>query len=463
MIDIARDIFTKLALPAIEDFIRNPAQSPNFEPDWKKKGDLRRACEQAVAWAKALVPDGTFEVIEDEGRTPVVLVDIPSTGFRAGDAGVFFYGHFDKQPPSAGWDEGLAAFTPVVRDGRLYGRGSCDDGFAFYCAIAALLAARKAGNSHPRITGLFETREESGSDDYPHYLEKMKGRFGRVGTVFVLDSSANDYDNLWVTSSLRGIIAATLRVKTLSYPVHSGMFSGMLPDAYLVAQALLARVADLRTGNVLLPAFAREVTPTERQLLADAVEVLGGKLFERKILAEGVEPLYPDALEAAMQNVFGASLCVIGAEGLPGIPRAGNALCPEASLRLSIRVPALVDLRAAYAALEEALTKGAPFGAEVTLENPSLQSGWSMALKPSPELARLKDAAQAVFGQPARFMGIGASIPIVYNFEAAFPSAVCILTGVEGPGSNAHGPNESLVLDYTARLVAALALYLSER
>ena len=461
MKDICHQLFIEKALPALCAFVKNPSQSSNFDSDWERRGDILRACEDAVRWAREMLPEGTFEVIREPGRTPVVYVDIAASARREDEPAVFFYGHFDKQPESTGWNEGLAPFTPVIRDGRLYGRGSCDDGFSFYAAVTAVKAVQTAGFSHPRITGLYESDEESGSKDYPYFLKKLRPRFGNVGTVFVLDSSANDYENLWVTSSLRGIIATTLRVKTLDYPVHSGMFSGVVPDAYLTALHLIDRVCDFKTGFVTLPEFARNVTDTEMALLEASTAILGENYFDRRALAEGVDPLFAKPIDGVVSNLYRASLCVIGIDGPSRVQTAGNVLYPEVALRLSIRIPSLVNLKTAYAALEKALTENAPHGARVSLENPSLQSGWAMKLdRDDARLGRLNDAARSVFASPARFIGIGASIPIVYDFEAAFPDAVCVLTGVEGPGSNAHGPNESLVIDYTEKLILSLALYL---
>lgn len=454
-----QDIFDGEALPALSEFIANPAQSPNFDPDWEKRGHLLKALESAAAWAKTLVPEGTYEVIREEGRTPVLFVDVPAAE-QSGSA-VFFYGHFDKQPESTGWDEGLAPFKPVIREGKLYGRGSCDDGFAFYAAITAAAALKREGRGHPRLTGLFETGEESGSPDYPYFLRKLAPRFGEVGTIFVLDSSANDYRNLWVTSSLRGILGFTLTVKTLKYHVHSGAFGGIVPDSTQVALGLIARVSDPVTGEVKLPAFVREVSPAERGLLQEAVWTLHGKYFDENALADGVRPLYADPLEGALSNLYKANLTVIGIDGPARLASCGNVLNPETKLRVSVRMPSRLDLKAAYDEMEKALTENAPCGAQISLSDVSMQEGWVMDLSEATRLEKLNSAAKEVFGAPAAFMGIGASIPIVYEFEKVFPAALPILTGVEGPGSNAHGPNEFLELNYTKKLIAALCAFLS--
>ena len=125
-----RRFLNEEALPAIMQFIRIPSKSRFCDPDWERNGQLVRALREGAQWGEKLFPEGVFEILTLPGKTPALFFDIPAENHDGRPA--FFYGHFDKQPEAEGWSEGLAPFTPVVRDGKLYGRGGADDGYSFY-------------------------------------------------------------------------------------------------------------------------------------------------------------------------------------------------------------------------------------------------------------------------------------------------------------------------------------------
>lgn len=197
---------------ALKSFIRLPALSPDFDKKWEENGVLLKALEDAQAWAEKQGIKGLrCEIIKDDGFTPCLFVEVDATSDKKFERSVFFYGHLDKQPPNEGWDPDKSAWEPVIQNGRLYGRGAVDDGYAFYTSLAAVKALQTLGIPHPRCVGLFETCEESSSRHYESYLKEAEQKLGDIGLVIALDSCCGDYDRLWVTSSLRGMLGARLK------------------------------------------------------------------------------------------------------------------------------------------------------------------------------------------------------------------------------------------------------------
>ena len=337
-------------VPELVEYIRIPAKSPHFDPDWKKHGHIEAAVEQARRWVEAQRIEGLkLEVIRLEGRTPVLFFDVPARGEGAPGQSIVLYGHLDKQPEMTGWREGLGPWIPVIEEGRLYGRGGADDGYAVFAAIAAIKAIDAGGVSRPRCVGLIETCEESGSYDLPAYLDFLAPRMGDVGLVVALDSGAGNYDQLWATTSLRGLVNGTLRVDILTEGVHSGAAGGVVPSSFRIARQLLDRIDDSRTGAVKPPAFSCEV-PADRMAQAQqAARILGDSLWKRfpwsccgdtRIFSQ---PVSTDPVELILNRTWRAALAVTGADGLPPIGSAGNVQRPYTSLKLSLRLPPLVD------------------------------------------------------------------------------------------------------------------------
>jgi acetylornithine deacetylase/succinyl-diaminopimelate desuccinylase-like protein len=227
-------------------------------------GHIDDAVELAEKWSRDQpIPGLKIEVVRIEGRTPVLLFEL------AGDAPgtILMYGHLDKQPEMTGWRDGYGPWTPVLHEGKLYGRGGADDGYAIFASLLALQALKEQGIPHARIVGLIETCEESGSYDLPHYLDAMKSRVGDVDLVIGLDSGCGNYEQLWVTTSLRGMAAGTLTVEVLNEGVHSGDASGIVPSSFRIVRLLLDRLeeASTRAGNT-----CRQDT---RRSIADAFSV----------------------------------------------------------------------------------------------------------------------------------------------------------------------------------------------
>ena len=458
-------------VPQLIEYVKIPAKSPGFDHDWASHGYLDAAIEQARGWVAAQDVAGlTLEVIRIEGRTPVLYFDIPATGGIDCDRTVLWYGHLDKQPEMVGWRPGLGPWIPVYEDGKLYGRGSADDGYAVFAALSAIMALDRQGIARPHCVGLIETCEESGSYDLPAYLDALAPRMGNVQLVVALDSGAGNYDQMWVTTSLRGLVNGTLTVNVLTEGVHSGDAGGVVPSSFRVARQLLDRIDDSRTGVVRPAAFNCEI-PAERITQArHAAEILGESMWQRfpwdSCCDDGgkfvfVQPVTKDPVELILNRTWRAALAVTGASGLPEIESAGNVQRPYTALKLSLRLPPLVDAPTAAAKLKQTLEAETPYSAHVTFNYEQSATGWN-APATAPWLASLLEtASQTCYGKPAAFLGEGGTIPFMGMLGVKFPDAQMLVTGVLGPKSNAHGPNEFLHVPYAKKLTAAVAMVLA--
>ena len=454
------------------EYVAIPAKSPHFDPEWKKNGHIEKAIRQAQAWvARQGIAGLALEIVRLEGRTPVLFFDAPATGGRGGEGTVLLYGHLDKQPEMTGWREGLGPWTPVIEDGKLYGRGGADDGYAVYAAIAAIKALDAEGVARPRCVGLIETCEESSSYDLPAYLEALAPRMGAVDLVVALDSGAGDYERLWATTSLRGLVNGTLTVDILTEGVHSGDAGGVVPSSFRIARSLLDRIDDSRTGVVKPAAFNCAIPPGRLEQARAAAAILGDTVWKRFPWASCcddqasarlfAEPVTKDPYEVVLNRTWRAALAVTGADGLPALESAGNVQRPRTALKLSLRLPPLVDGPKAAAELKKVLEADAPYSASVKFECDSAATGWN-ALPTAPWLAAALDrASQFCFGQAAAYMGEGGTIPFMGMLGVRFPRAQMLVTGVLGPKSNAHGPNEFLHIPYAKKVTAATAMVIA--
>jgi acetylornithine deacetylase/succinyl-diaminopimelate desuccinylase-like protein len=443
-------------VPALHDYIAIPCVSVSYDPEWRAHGHLHRAIDLVREWCAARRIAGlTVEVVELPGRTPVVLCEVPAhAGGPAGDT-VLLYGHCDKQPEMTGWREGLGPWSPVVEGDRLYGRGGAYDGYAAFASLLAIEAAQLAGLSHARLVVLIEASEESGSPDLPAYLDALRDRIGEPSLVVCLDSGCLDNDRLWVTTSLRGLTAGTLRVDVLREGVHSGDASGVVPSSFRIIRELLDRIEDAPTGRVLLPELFVEVPPDRvDEARATAAEFPIGGHFP---FVDGAHPMVDDPAEQLLARSWRPTVSYTGVDGLPPVGYAGNVLRPFTALRVSVRLPPTCGAAKARAALEAALTADPPYGAQVRFEGSEAASGWN-APPFAPWLSdALAEASTAAFGQPHRALGEGGSIPFMGMLGAMFPEAQFVITGVLGPGSNAHGPNEFLHLPTARRITVCIA------
>ena len=449
----------------LSDYIAIPAKSPGFDSDWKQHGYIDTVMRNAAAWVEAQKVEGlTLEVVRLEGRTPVLFFEIPATRTDSTQT-VLMYGHLDKQPEFSGWRNDLGPWTPKYEDGKLYGRGGADDGYAVYASIAAVQALKSQKAPHPRIVGLIETCEESGSYDLLPYVTALKDRLGEVALVVCLDSGAGNYDQLWLTTSLRGNGGGVLKVEVLTEGVHSGDASGVVPSSFRIMRQVLDRLEDSKTGRLLPQSFHCEI-PADRMAQARATAaVLGDELYKRFPWAhydcEGSTtftlPTTTDPLESLLNRTWRPTLSVTGAEGFPAFKDAGNVLRPYTAFKLSLRFPPLVDASAAIAELKKLLEDNAPYQAKVTFDGHGGATGWNAPGTVDWFEHALEDASQSFFGAPCGTIGQGGTIPLMNMLSKGFPKAQMMVCGVLGPKSNAHGPNEFLHVPYAKKLTAAVA------
>jgi acetylornithine deacetylase/succinyl-diaminopimelate desuccinylase-like protein len=449
-------IWDQSIVPALIEYIRIPNKSPAFDPEWRAHGHMHQAVALISDWCKRQPVAGLqLEVIEHPNRTPLIWAEVPGVGPRANET-VLLYGHLDKQPEMTGWAEGLGPWTPVLRGDRLYGRGGADDGYAAFASLTAIAALQRSEQPHARIVMLIEATEESGSPDLPYYVDVLAKRLGAPSLVVCLDSGCGNYEQLWCTTSLRGIIGGTLTVRVLTEGVHSGDAGGVVPSSFRVLRQLLDRVEAAGTGELLLPEFHGEIPVARRAQAKVAAQALGPGVWRKFPFAGGTQPATRDDVEAILARTWRPALAVTGADGLPPTASAGNVLRPFTALQLALRTPPNVDAGAAYRALKRTLEADPPHGASVSFEGDGA-NGWDApALAPWLEKA-LESASRRHFGKPALAMGEGGSIPFMGMLGQRFPEAQFMITGVLGPESNAHGPNEFLHLPTGKRLTACVA------
>ena len=454
-------------VPALTRYIAIPAKSPMFDADWQQHGYIDQVVRDAATWVESKKVAGLkLEVIRLPGRTPVIFFEVPATKAGSTDT-ICLYGHLDKQPEFNGWRSDLGPWTPKYENGLLYGRGGADDGYAIYASITAILALDAQGIPRPRCVGLIETCEESGSFDLPAYVDALKDRLGNVSLVVCLDSGAGNYDQLWLTTSLRGNVTGTLKVEILTEGIHSGDSSGLVPSSFRILRQVLDRLEDSKTGELLPQVFHCEI-PADRMAQAQATaQILGDEVWKRFPWACGADgapslPTTTDPLQGLLARTWKPTLSVTGVDGFPALKDAGNVLRPYTAFKLSLRLPPLVDSTEAAQKLKALLEDNAPYNARVTFHADGRAdamgaTGWNApTLSPWMDDA-LHAASQAHFGAPCGYVGQGGTIPLMGMLQKSFPAAQMMVCGVLGPKSNAHGPNEFLHVPYGKKLTAAVA------
>jgi acetylornithine deacetylase/succinyl-diaminopimelate desuccinylase-like protein len=453
-------------VPTLIEYIRIPNKSPAFDPDWEAHGYMDDAVSLLETWAReriAAISGASIEIVRLEGRTPVILIEIPGTGSGAGSHDrVLLYGHLDKQPEMKGWAEDLGPWKPVRKGEKLYGRGGADDGYAMFGALAAVLALRDQDIPHAPCTILIEACEESGSYDLPYYVDHLAKRLGEPSLVVCLDSGCGDYEHLWLTSSLRGTAIGVLEVAVLTEGVHSGDASGVVPSSFRIARSLLSRVENETTGEIVPKDFYVSISKERISQARQAAQILGPGAFDRFPWMGNTTATTDDIAELILNRTWRPQLSVTGAEGLPPPGEAGAVTLPFTRLKLSLRTPPTLDADKATEALTRLLTEDPPYRAQVKFTAEHGVHGWT-----APSLAPWLDdslarAGMAAFGKPHAIMGEGATIPFMAMLGEKFPNTQFVITGVLGPGANAHGPNEFLHIPTGKRVSQAIAHVLAD-
>ncbi len=449
-----REIWSESILPALTDYVKIPNLSPLFDPQWAEHGHMQQALDLLAHWCRAQPIKGmTVETLTLPGRTPILFIEI--AGSAAGE--VLLYGHYDKQPEFTGWEPGLGPWTPVLRDGKLYGRGGADDGYATFSSLTAIRALQAQGLPHARCVVLIEGCEESGSADLPYYVEHLGDRLGNPDLVICLDAECGNYEQFWITTSLRGNLVGTLSVDVLREGVHSGMGTGIAPSAFRIARGLIDRLENVHNGDLLIEELYVPI-PEERRAQAEITgSVLGAEVAQKLPFWPGVQALSDSPTELLLNSTWKPTLTITGASGLPAVQNAGNVLLPRVQLKLSLRLPPTLDAAKAAAQVKTLLESDPPYEARVEFKVDAALSGWH-----APSLTPwLQDAIQAssqqAFGREALHMGTGGSIPFIGMLADRYPQTQFVVTGVLGPQSNAHGPNEFLHVATAERLTACVS------
>jgi len=441
-------------VPQLIEYIRIPNKSPMFDADWQKHGYMDAAVDLMADWAKQQDIAGmTVEVVQLEGRTPLIFIEIPGSG----DDCVLLYGHLDKQPEMTGWADDLGPWKPVLKQDKLYGRGGADDGYAIFGSLTAIRALQAQGKPHSRCVVMIEACEESGSYDLPFYVDHLAERIGKPSLVVCLDSGCGNYDQLWCTTSLRGLAGGNLKVSVLEEGVHSGDASGIVPSSFRILRHLLSRLEDEITGKILVEDLYVEVPDQRMQQAKSCAKVLDTAVYDKFPFIAGMQAMNTDLTELVLNRTWRPALSITGVEGMPSLSNAGNVLRPYTAVKLSLRLPPTLDPKKASEVLQRVLTENPPYNAKVSFEVEKASTGWNAPLL-APWLENSIDQASlAFYGAPAMYMGEGGTIPFMGMLGEKFPGAQFMITGVLGPHSNAHGPNEFLHIPTGKRVTSVVA------
>ena len=446
-------------IPELSEYIKIPNKSPLFDPDWEEHGYMEQAVQRIEAWCRTQPVKGiTIEVVRIEGRTPVLFMDIPGKS----DDVVLLYGHYDKQPEFSGWNEDLSPWEPVIKDGKLYGRGGADDGYATFGSLTAIRALQEQGIPHAHCVVLIEGCEESGSFDLPYYFDLLGERLGSPGLVVCLDAECGNYDQLWCTTSLRGNLTGTLRADVLTEGVHSGGAGGIVPSSFRVLRHLLSRIEDEDSGKLVPDALHVDIPEQRTEQARLAAETLDASVYQKYPWAVAEPSPSESPYDLLLNNTWRPVLTVTGAEGLPELVNAGNVQLPYATLKLSFRLPPTCDADEAAVIVKDILEADTPPLSKVSFSADSTMAGWNAPPVADWLEASMHKASEAFFGKPSMYMGTGGTIPFMGMLGETFPDAQFLVTGLLGPSSNAHGPNEFLHIETGKRLTSCVAQVLED-
>ncbi len=464
------ELWDRSIVPELVEYIKIPNKSPAFDADWQKHGYMEEAVSLIERWCREhALADMSIEVLRLEGRTPLIFMEVPARenhddddAHGSGSGTVLLYGHLDKQPEMQGWRDGFGPWIPVIEGERLYGRGGADDGYAAFASLAAIHALAEQGIPHARCVIIIEACEESGSYDLPFYIDALSPRIGNPDLVICLDSGCGNYDQLWCTTSLRGMAAGDLSVEVLSEGVHSGDAGGIVPSSFRLLRQLLSRLEDETDGRILDAHFQADIPEQRRVQAGNAAQVLGDNVYRRFPFLEGTGPARDRGAEMILNRTWRPALEITGAAGIPSLEDAGNVARPMTAVRASLRLPPTCDAERASLELQNLLEADPPHGAHVRFRPEMTADGWNAPPLSDWLEASLDAASKDYFGRDAVYMGEGGTIPFMGMLGEKFPEAEFLITGVLGPGSNAHGPNEFLHIPTGKKVTCCVARVLRD-
>ncbi len=451
----ADELWEESIIPSLSELIKIEALSPSFEPEWKAKGELEEAIELFTKWVIDQQLEGMKYKIHRIGdRTPVLLVTVEGTG----PGEVIFYSHLDKQPSRPDlWSDELHPLKAVRREPWLYGRGALDDGYGGYVCVTALKMLQEQGVPYPRSHFLIETCEESGSYDLLPYLDSLTEELGKPDLIVVLDSGGPDYEHIWVTEALRGLVAGNLSVKVSNEGVHSGMSGGVIPSSFRIQRMLLDRVEDSRTGKILVPEMHVNITDKVRKEAEKLGVLLGDEIWSQLPVVDSLRPQNEGVAEILLDMNWRPAMSVIGADGIPPTQTAGNVLRTHTDLKLSFRIPPGVPSEKIDFILKKTLESDPPYGSEVEYIPDAAADGFHAPAMDGKIADALSSASKHISGYPPMTTWVGGTIPFMAMMQKKYPTAQFFCTGTGGPGNNAHGPDEKLHIPSSKRLTAVLS------
>lgn len=453
-INFINNFWDNNVMPSLKDFIRIPSKSPDFDKDWDKNGYIDKAILLVKKWCEQhSLPNMEIKEMKIEGRTPILYLDIPGSV----DKNIFVYGHLDKQPESEGWSPGFGPWLPKVYDNKLYGRGSVDDGYSIYSIMTSLNFLHEYSIPYPRCFILLESCEESGSYDLPFYIDKLKNIIKKPDLCICLDSGCGDYDRLWVTNSLRGMISGDLSVQILREGIHSGTASGIVPSSFRILRILLDRIEDSNTGLIKLDALNCDI-PKDRIVEAKKTAgILSSKIYQELPFYESCQPSTKNIEELLINKTWKPTLSVTGAGGLPALKDSGNVLRPYTSVKLSFRIPPTCNAVAAADKIKSLFESNPPYQSTVKFNLNGVSSGWNMENFTDDFSDIIMNSSKYFFDNPAAYIGEGGSIPLISMLQEMFPESKHLVIGLVGPKSNPHGPNEFLHIPMAKKLTCCLS------
>ena len=313
-------------IPTLCEYIKIPNKSIMFDENWQEHGYMDQAMQLIVDWCKAQpINNMKLDLLETDGRTPLLFIEIPGQS----DETVLLYGHMDKQPEMRGWDDDKDPWKPVLQDGKLYGRGGADDGYSTFAALTAIATLQQNNIPHARCVILIEASEESGSVDLVHYLGKLNDRIGSPSLIVGLDSGAGNYEQLWATTSLRGVVGGDLEIQVLRHGIHSGIGSGVVPSVFLVLHEILNRVEDTENGRILIDALNVDIPERRIEQAKETAKTLKKELFDAYDFAGSTHAVDDKVAELLLNRTWRPTISVSGISGIPKIENAGNVTLPK--------------------------------------------------------------------------------------------------------------------------------------
>jgi acetylornithine deacetylase/succinyl-diaminopimelate desuccinylase-like protein len=432
----------------LKDLVRIPSVSwDSFDPE-----NVMRSAEKVSQLVKEIGLFDTVEILKSRKVESTQLGQpavVARRAARNGKPTILLYAHHDVQPPGdeAVWESN--PFEPVEKSGRLFGRGAADDKAGIMAHISALrLLPHVTTDVEVGIVLFIEGEEEFGSPSFDNFLSDHRSLL-EADVIVVADSGNWNTNVPALTTTLRGNATFNLSVKTLDHALHSGMFGGAVPDAFMAFANIVSSFYN-STGSVAVAGLSRTSIQTpdysDQQMRDES-----GVLNSVSLIGDG------HVLERLWSQ---PSITVTGLD-VPSVAHASNTLLPSVSGRISVRVAPGQSSSEAFEAIKSHIQNNAPYGAEVVFEDINL--GESFATDTQGWAAQaVKSALSASWDSEVLEMGVGGSIPFISSFVSSFPQAQVLVTGVEDPDSRAHSPNESLNIASFEKAILAELLFLLE-